>query len=288
MQITEKKSHIIASLEQLKNLPTIPKIMFEVSNLLKEEPVNNIRLAETIGKDQGLTTKVLAVANSPLFGLQRKVSSLEFAILLLGGEEIGSIVTAISLSDAIRFNQAANFRYMDYWKHSMLVASSARDIARRLGMGEIAGDAFLAGMLHDLGIQLLIKYFPSEYSKILVLTENGDADFLKAEESVLGVTHQEVGKFLARRWDLPEGLCDALEFHHRPEESKQNALLVSIIHLADCMTEEFKVGTVYWDNSISFNINISDILGFSSLEELGDFTSDYKEIFVDTAESLVL
>ncbi len=288
MHITDKKAHIITSLKELRTLPTIPKVLFEVSSLLKEEPVNNIKLAETISKDQGMTTKVLTVANSPLYGLQRKVSSLEFAILLLGGEEIGSIVTAISLSDAIRFNQSANFRYMDYWKHSMLVATTARDISRRLGMNEIAGDAFLAGMLHDLGIQLLIKYFPNEYSKILVLTENGESDFLKAEESVLGVTHQEVGKFLAQKWDLPEALCDVLEYHHRPDESRQNALIVSIIHLADCMTEEFKVGTVYWDKSISFNLNVSDILGFSSLEHLVDFTSEYKEIFVDTAESLIL
>ena len=85
---------------------------------------------------------------------------------------------------------------MDYWKHSMLVATSARDIARRLGMGEISGDAFLAGMLHDLGFQLLIKYFPNEYSKILLLVENGEHNFLAAEKVIMGVTHQEIGKFL--------------------------------------------------------------------------------------------
>jgi HD-like signal output (HDOD) protein len=288
MQVAEKKSRIILALEQIRNLPSIPKVMFEVTNILKHEPVNNIRLSETISKDQGLTTKVLSIANSPLYGLQRKVSSLEFAILLLGGEEIGSIVTAVSLADAIRFNTSANFRYMDYWKHSMLVAISSRDIARRLGMNEISGDAFLAGMLHDLGFQLLIRYFPNEYSKILVLVENGDPDFLAAENAVLGITHQEMGRFLAQKWGLPESLCDVLEFHHNPEKSKQNPLLVSIIHLADCMTQEFKIGDTFWDKSISFHTYVSEVLGFESLEQLADFTSEYKDVFADTADSIIL
>ena len=194
----------------------------------------------------------------------------------------------LKFADAIRVNATANFRYMDYWKHSMLVATSARDISRRLGMNEISGDAFLAGMLHDLGFQLLIKYFPSEYSKILVLVENGESDFLNAEKAVMGITHQDMGKFLAQKWGLPESLCDVLEFHHNPEESRQHTVLASIVHLADCMTQEFKIGNTFWDKSISFQTDISDILGFESLEVLGQFTSDYKEVFADTAESLIL
>jgi HD-like signal output (HDOD) protein len=284
----DKKTQIISSLEKLRNLPTIPKVMFEVSNLLKENPVNNIKLAETISKDQGLTTKVLVVANSPMYGLQRKVSSLEFAILLLGAEEIGSIVTAVSLADTIKFNSSANFKYMDYWKHSMIVGTAARDISRRLSMSELAGDAFLAGMLHDLGIQLLIKYFPNEYSKIMVMVEEGGESFINAEEKILGCTHQDIGKFLSQKWELPNSLCDVMEFHHRPQEARDNLLLVSIVHLADCMTQEFKIGDTFWDINSDFETMVSDILGFSNLEKLAEFTSDYKEVFEDTAQSIKL
>ncbi|MBN1300089.1 MAG: HDOD domain-containing protein [Melioribacteraceae bacterium] len=288
MQETSKKSQIIDTLEKLRNLPTIPKILFEVQSLLKEETINNIKLANTISKDQGLTTKLLTVANSPLFGLQRKVSSIEFAILLLGGEEIGNIVTAISLSDTIRFNSSANFKFMDYWKHSMIVGTASRDIARRLGMSEIASDAFLAGMLHDLGIQLLIKHFPNEYSKILVMMDSGNQNFYEAEQQIMGCTHEYIGKFLAQKWALPAELCEVLEFHHQPEKSRQNPLLCSIVHLADCMTQEFKIGNTYWDNDISFEAGISDILGFPSLEALGEFTSNYREAFADMADSVQL
>lgn len=286
--MSEKKAQIISSLEKLRTLPTIPKIMFEVSNLLKEQPINNIKLAETISKDQGLTTKVLVVANSPLYGLQRKVSSLEFAILLLGAEEIGSIVTAVSLADTIKFNSSSNFRYMDYWKHSMIVATAARDIARRLSMSEIASDAFLAGMLHDLGIQLLIKYFPNEYSRILVLVEEGGESFINAEEIILGCTHQDLGKFLAQKWELPSSLCHAMEHHHKPQLAPENTMLVSIVHLADSMTHEFKIGETFWDENADFEIMVSDVLGFNSLEELSEFTSEYKVVFEDTAASIKL
>ncbi len=286
--MTDKKAQIISSLKKLRNLPTIPKVIFEVSNLLKEQPVNNIKLAETISKDQGLTTKVLVVANSPIYGLQRKVSSLEFAILLLGAEEITNIVTAVSLADTIKFNDSSNFRYMDYWKHSMIVGSAARDIARRLSMSELAGDAFLAGMLHDLGIQLLIKHFPREYRAILEMVANEGVSFLSAEERVLGCTHQEIGGFLAQKWELPGSLCNVMEFHHRPQDVSENLLLVSIVHLADSMTHEFKVGDVYWDLNAEFETMVSEILGFSSLEKLAEFTADYKVVFEDTAESIKL
>lgn len=288
MQSMSQKSNTMSSLENLRNLPTIPKVMFEVSSLLKENPINNHKLCNTIGKDQGLTTKILTIANSPLYGLQRKVSSLEFAILLLGAEELESIVTAVSLSDTIKFNASSTFKYMEYWKHSMLVGTAARDIARRLGMPELAGDAFLAGMMHDVGIQLIIKYFPNQYDQILKTVEDSKISFLEAEQKILDATHQEIGKFLAQKWSLPQGLCDVLEYHHRPQDAKQNTMLVSIVHLTDYMTQQFECGHSFWDNNVLFDPIVSDILGFSSVEELGSFTADYKEVFEDAAESLTL
>lgn len=279
----------LAELNSLRNLPAIPKIMFEVSELLRKKSQDTVALAEVIGKDQGLTTKVLKIANSPLYGLPRKVSSLEFAIMLLGMEEISNIVTALSLAEAMRADGIEHFDYLEFWAHSMLVGTASKDIAKRLGFFEIAGDAFVAGMLHDIGIQLTARYFSKQFQEIIDLSASEDVNYFDAEKTVLGVTHQEIGRFIMQRWNLPSTLSDALAFHHNPSEGKETLILTYIIHLADSMTQEFEVGNTFWDKGIDFDAeNIGKILNFENTEQLSEFISDYKEMFIDTAESIKL
>ena len=287
MTLEEKREKTVQKLETLRNIASIPKIIFEVSQVIKSDPGNSYKLSGVISKDQGLTTKVLSIANSPMYGLPRKVSSLEFAIMLMGTEEVHQMVTAISLSDSFKFRSTDKFNYMDYWKHSMLVGTAAKDIARRLGFGDLSGEAFLSGMLHDIGIQIIATSFPDEFSSILN-SVNSDLIFLKAEREILGLTHQEIGKYLIQKLKLPENLADVIEFHHTPSQSEKNSVLASIVHLADSMTEEFKVGQAAWDNDIIFDLGIIEILGFKSAEKVVSFIAEYKEIFIDSAAAIKL
>jgi len=287
MTLEEKREKTVQKLEALRNIASIPKIIFEVSQVIKSDPGNSYKLSGVISKDQGLTTKVLSIANSPMYGLPRKVSSLEFAIMLMGTEELHQMVTAISLSDSFKFRSTDKFNYMDYWKHSMLVGTAAKDIARRLGHGDLSGEAFLSGMLHDIGMQIIATSFAEEFNSILSSVSSGMI-FLKAERETLGLTHQEIGKYLIQKWKLPENLADAIEFHHTPSQSEKNSVLASIVHLADSMTEEFKVGQAVWDSDITFDIGIIEILGFNSAEKVVSFISEYKEIFVDSAAAIKL
>lgn len=287
MEIEDKKTHTLRKLEGLRDLGFIPKVLFEVQQLIKSDPGNFIKLGNTISKDQGLATKVVSIANSPLYGLQRKVSSIEFALMVMGTEEINQIVTAVSLLDAIKFRANDNFNFMDYWRHSMLVGTASKDIARRLGFTEVSGEAFLAGMLHDVGIQLIVKFFPDEFDEIMTYVK-AKRIFIESETEVLGITHQEMGNFLARKWSLPENLADVIHYHHHPSEAQLSPVLASIVHLADSMTQEYKIGNVHWDNEISFDTGILELLGFSSNDKFVAFLADYREIFSDAADSIKL
>jgi putative nucleotidyltransferase with HDIG domain len=287
ISLEDKKNKTLKALNNLNNLPSIPEVMYDVIKLIKSEPGNVYKLSHTIAKDQGMTTRILSVANSPLYGIPRTVSTVEFAIMILGINELQNIVTAISLSDAMKMKSTPHFNYLNYWKHSMMVGLASKDIARRLNMPDIAGDAFVGGMLHDLGIQVIVKYFPQEFKEIVNQVESG-ISFFNAEKEVLGLTHQETGKFLAQKWGLPQNLCDAIEFHHNPSTATENSNLASIIHLADSMTQEFRIGDIKWDANLSFDISVGSDLGFESTEALGKFTEDYRDIFTDTAESIVM
>lgn len=285
--LNEKGKRTVQKLDGLKNLSSIPKIILEVTQFLRTDAGNNFKLARIIGKDQGLTTKILAVANSPLYGLQRKVASLEFALMLMGTDEIRRLVTAISLSESLRFQNIPNFVYLDYWKHSMLVGTAAKDMSIRLGFSDLSGEAFLAGMLHDVGMQIIAQYFNKEYEEILKESKTGKK-FFAAEKEILGIGHDDIGKYLSSKWKLPDDITDAISLHHLPSNSTNNKVLASIVHLADSMTQEFRIGDVFWDKQLSFDVEVVELLKFESAEKMALFVSEYNEVFADTADSIVL
>jgi len=270
----------------IKDLPSIPKIMLEVQALLRSEAHNTIKLASTVGKDHGLTTKILMVANSPLYGLQRKVSSLEFAIMLLGVNEISNIVTALSLAETMKMKDIHGLNFMSFWKHSMLVGTAAKDIAKRLGFFDLSGDAFVGGMLHDLGIQLTARYFPKQFDKIIEVIEKDGLSFKDAEEKYLGLTHQEIGGFISRRWNLPPHLINSMMFHHNPYGAMDSPIVPYIVHVADCMTQKFKIGDVHWDNGLEFDKSIVNVLKFDSEDKFYEFVDDYQSKFEEASNAI--
>lgn len=275
-------------LSEIKNLPSIPKVMMEVQSLLRNESHNTVKLAHIVGKDQGLTTKILMIANSPLYGLQRKVASLEFAIMLLGVNEVANIVTALSLTETIKVDNVKGLNFMEFWTHSMIVGTAAKDIAKRLGYFDVSGDAFVGGMLHDLGILLTARFFPKQFEKILESVETEGVLFKDAEEKYLGLTHQEIGGFISRRWNLPPHLINSLLFHHNPYGAMDSPVVPYIVHIADCMTQEFKVANVFWDDGLEFDKTINNVLNIENEDKFKEFIAEYEDIIKETADSISL
>lgn len=283
LQIKRQKTE--TALNGIRSLPLIPKVVFNVTKLLSDPSVSTNILAGEIGKDQGLTTKVLSIANSPLYGLQRKVTSLEFAIIVLGFKEMSDIVTAVSLTDAIKVTSDKFFNQNDFWIHSLVVGTAAKHISHHLGHYDIGSDAFVAGVLHDIGIQILYKFFNTQFRQVATLVNDKSYKFEDAEKEIFGLTHQNVGKFLADKWNLPEILGDVLQHHHKPSESNKTKVIPSIVHLADYMTQTFQVGNFYWDDDMKLDEGINKELNFKSSTELDNFIQDYKDLYLQTATS---
>ncbi|MCU7495966.1 MAG: HDOD domain-containing protein [Ignavibacteria bacterium] len=269
-------------LSNIKSLPLIPKMMFEVTKFLQSPAPTTSGLARLVGRDQGLTAKILSVANSPLYGLQRKVTSLEFAIIVLGYKEISDIVSALSLAESIKSTSDKYFNHDEFWLHSMVVGSAAKGIAQNLGHMDLGSDAFVAGMLHELGIQLMHKYMHRQFEDICRKVWQQEESFSGAELDTLGMTHQELGKFLAERWNLPVVLCDTLSHHHSPGELNPRSVLAAVVHLADYMTQKLKIANVYWDENMQLDPSIVDTLQLSSQENLEKFILEYKDLFIET------
>ena len=233
----------------IRNLPSIPVVIFEVSRLLDDPLTSASELAELINKDQGMVAKILTVANSPLYGLPRKVSTIEFAIVILGFENIKNIITALSMIETLKSKTDKYWNRKKYWLHSLATASISKKIADDVGYAK-SGEAFTAGLLHDLGISIIQRFFNKEFVEISKKVIEQGFNYLETEQEVLGATHQEVGYFLAEKWNLPQPLANTILYHHNPLKCEEHKALTSIVHLGDYMTQKLQRGCFNWDDSI--------------------------------------
>lgn len=283
----QNKRKVNRVLSSVYNLPSAPTIIFEVTKIIEDPRSSAAQLGQLISKDQGLVTKILAVANSPLYGIPRRVSTIEFAIVILGFNHIKNIVIALSMMEAFKNIGDSKFDQKSYWEHSLLTATAAKRIADDLGY-VLSGEVFTAGLLHDLGIPVIYKYFNKEFKEIEKAVKGNKQTFRQAEEDILGVSHCELGEMLIDRWNLPEKLRDAVKYHHNPAEAELDKEMSALIHLADYMTVKFNIGNFKWDEGLELDKNVIDILNLGSPEYLENFTETYKNLFESQLESIKL
>lgn len=280
-KIRERK---INNLMSIRNLPSIPVVMFEVTKLLDNPKTNANDLGKIISMDQGLVAKILTVANSPLYGLPRRVSTIEFAIVILGFEHIKNIVIALSMIEAFKGKEDKTLDKKSFWLHSLVTAFAAKRIADDFRYRK-SGEAFTAGLLHDLGISVIQRFFSPDFTKILDLVKSDECDHLTAEKQILGIDHQDIGQFLIEKWNLPPILGDVILHHHEPDKA-ENKQLAAIVHLADYMTQKLGIGAFNWDEKLNYDPLIMDIFKFQSEEILDKYILGYKDMFLSQIELL--
>ncbi len=283
--IAKKREKTELILSNVYNLPSIPKVMMEVSELLAKPTTTTAELSKVISQDQGLVTKILSIANSPLYGLPRKVSTIEFAILILGYGDIKNIVTALSMIESFKIKSDKNLDQKKFWAHSVITGVAAKRVAEDLGY-RIGGEAFIAGLLHDLGITVIHKFFHTAFEQICKDVETNGWTYYEAELENLGLTHREIGKFLAEKWNLPPSLVDTVLNHETPEKATENRVLTAVVHLADYMTNRLGIGDFAWDKDLQIEKSVLEIFKIQDEVQLDKFIEDYKDIFVKQYESL--
>ncbi len=238
--------------QSIAQLPALPAVASQVIQLVDNPKTSTSTLGKLIATDQALTAKVLKIANSPFYGFPKKISTIDFAIIVLGYDALKEIVISTSLVSSLEEKSDGHFNSKAFWDHAITTGILARRLARDLGY-RVSGEVFVGGLLHDMGISILNRHFRDEYRRIVGIARETDLTFIEAEESVLGVTHAEVGGWLAERWNLPDHLVEAVALHHAPAKAVRNQDLVSLIHCADAMAYRFPGMDVEFDKGIDFD-----------------------------------
>lgn len=285
IEVETRSNYYKNFLRNVQNLPSVPYLMIEVTKLLDNSNTSASELGLVISRDQGLVAKILTVANSPLYGLPRRVSTIEFAIVILGFDHIKNIVIALSMIEAFKNLTEKSWNKKAFWVHSLVTAAAAKRIADDIGYPK-SGEAFTAGLLHDLGISVIQRYFKEEFAAICDLVENQQMRYVNAEAQILGITHQEIGSFLAEKWNLPKILSDSMLNHHEPSKNSGDNVLSAIVHIADFMTQKFGIGNFSWDENFALDEGIIPILRLGNLDYLNKFIDSYETLFKHQIESL--
>ncbi len=205
--------HVENKLESISNLPTIPVIISQVLDMIDNDGANAALLSSIIEQDQTLTAHVLKVANSPFYGFARKIATIELAIVVLGMNEIKDIVYSLVVRRLFTKVSKSVFDVNNFWRYSVFCGSCSRFLARKFGY-RLAGEAFVAGLVHDIGILIIVEYFTKEYLIIKQLVEETGCSLIEVENQVLGNNHSQIGAWFGGKWNLPDKLCNAIRDHH--------------------------------------------------------------------------
>lgn len=280
--------NLLAALNEVTEISSLPEITTRIVQVVEDPRATAHDMHEIVRTDPALAAKILKVVNSAFYGLPSQIASLDRAILLLGLSAVKNIALAASLSRM--FNADAmceQFAARDLWRHCVAVGVCAKMLASE-GRCAQADEAFVAGLVHDMGLIVEQQLFPEKLRDVADRCYNEPLDFCEVERNIVGADHQAFGGTLAARWKFPPGLQAVISYHHDPDlVPSEFATVVKIVHIADILCAQQRYGL--WltaqgsplDEDVLKTLNLSLAIAEKVIEELPDRVQEAERIFTD-------
>ncbi len=274
-------AHLLARLQDSSNLPSMPQVLLQVIEINEQEDFDIKKLVKIISQDPAISAKVLRLVNSVHFNLEGKFISLERAVLYLGADVIKKIAITASIQHTFSAVQRRElFPINRFWWNSFSCAIFSKKIAQQTKYINVE-EAYVAGLLHNIGKLLLWINFPKEYMSILPLIES-QTDECNAEKRQIGITHCEAGCWLIKHWKLNSLMADAVLYHHEPlARVKDGFPLVKITSLAH------KLSRMNTEDQTSIFATGQELLGLDS-KQMNTIICDAQKEIEDIASGLEL
>ncbi len=214
------------------SLPTLPTVAIRVLELTSDPNVEMEQLGREIQVDQGIAAKILRTVNSSFFGLRRRCSSIDHALVMLGLGPVKSLVLGFSLVSSIKPEENDQFDYTDYWRRGLTSAVASKYAAEHAGNKLILDEAFLAALFQDIGMVAMHRTIGNEYLTLLRNTGGDHAKLARLELDAYEIQHCSVGAMLCENWKMPHEIVIPVRYHDRatacPQEHAQVARCVAL------------------------------------------------------------
>ena len=221
---------------RLTDLPSLPEVVTRILSL-SERSDSTRQFADLIATDQGLAAKVLRLVNSAFYSLRAPISSVRQASSLLGVRTLKSLALSVSAIHLFK-RHLPSYDPVRFWRHALAVALAGPRIARSFGLACL-DEIYVAGLLHDIGIALLVQHYPREYSRVALAASEGTREALAREAEQFGQSHPELAHTMATQWRLPSLIAQGLRHHHTPlaelppDLGPEASSMIQVLQLAD-------------------------------------------------------
>jgi len=234
--VTETENIDLASLvNDIQGLVSLPEVAIKISSMVDDPNCSVDEVGKLISQDPALTIRVLAIANSPFYGLSNEISTIARAVMVLGTKQLTDVVLSTATTSAFEGIPIHVISVDDFWYHSLYCGLLAQELSGQHNP-PLRDSMFVAGLLHDIGHLVMFNKIPELAQDALLRTVQGESLPLYLEErEVIGFDHAQVGAALAREWHLPPYLVECIEFHHEPEKAKDFKLEATLIHIANAV-----------------------------------------------------
>ena len=219
--------------DKIRDIPTLPVVVHQINIESQNDTFTSKILAAIIKKDPPLSAMLLRLANSAYYGFARKISSLDRAITLLGFNVVKNLACTVSVSRFFSANDSSQVDMQGLWHHCLGTAITAKILTREVAP-HLAEEAFLAGILHDLGSIIIINSFPELALEVLRVIAEENISQSEAEQRLVGFSHGAAGAYLADKWNFPARFHRIIHLHHSPPprlvdpSDEENILLMAV------------------------------------------------------------
>jgi len=276
-----KPEEILKKLDSIKDIPTLPTIVFELNELLQDPNTPITDISDIIEKDQAMSLRVLKLVNSAFYGIHKEVNDIGNAIVLLGFNTVRNAIVSLGVINSFSgIKSLEGFDISDFWKHSLAVAVVSKSLAENTKIAS-PDSCFVGGLLHDIGKVILAQYFQDLFEKVWNAAKRENISFYEAEKKEISIDHGRIGAHLATNWELAESFIDVIRWHHDVRNDSESKKMILIIYLSDIIVNSYNADP---DGNIDLSVMHPAASKFLK-KQLGDVDSWFAEIENDIQSS---
>lgn len=260
-------------ISKLDELPTLPSIVYELSQVINDPMSSTKEVEQLMSNDQSLTTKVLKLVNSAYYAIPGGVTSLSRAIAHIGFDTVNQLVLSASILSALKTDEPTDFKLSDFWKHCIGVAIGSETIASFIRHPN-PSDVFTCGLVHDMGKVATLILAPEIFLDNVAYATNNGKSYIEAETELERPKHTQVGFLLAEKWNLPTPIRSSIKHHHQLNRDLRGGLtadvhqLIDIVYLANILCHALKFGDSGHKKILGAPKDLMERLGMNAEKDL--------------------
>jgi len=228
-------------IQGISDLPTLPDVVTKLNQVILSPDTSAGDINNIITQDISLSAKILKLVNSPFYGFLRRITTITYAVVILGFNTVRNLALSAFVFDSFKKKGTRDFDLKGFWRHCIGTAICAQAIARKSKTWQVE-ESFMAGLLYEVGKVVMNQHLTEDLTRVMQKVKADDCLFSDAENELLEYDHNQLGGLLLDRWNLPPAMVETARLYHTPSQAETAPALCAIVHFADIMSRALCMG----------------------------------------------